>query len=48
MEKEFVGTCASCRKQIYCNNGFLEGIIQENHTLICFSCQDKTKEADPL
>lgn len=48
MEKEFVGICGVCEKNIYCHNGFLEGIVQEDHTLICFSCQSKINETDTL
>ncbi|MEK4299543.1 hypothetical protein MKY30_09140 [Oceanobacillus sp. FSL W8-0428] len=48
MEKEFVGTCTLCGKSVYCHNGFLEGVVQENHTLVCFACQNKTEEDKSL
>lgn len=46
MEKELVGTCALCGVPIHCHNGFLEGIVEEKHTLVCFSCYEDN-EADP-
>lgn len=37
--KELVGLCTKCNKKIHCSNGFLNGIIQKNGKLICFSCK---------
>lgn len=48
MEKEFVGICGVCEKNVYCHNGFLEGVVQEDRTLVCFSCQRKINETDTL
>lgn len=39
---EKVGTCAACGTTIYCENGFLNGVLSENKTLKCFTC-DKPK-----
>jgi hypothetical protein len=36
--KEQVGICAKCKKTIYCMDGFLNGIIDEENILYCFSC----------
>ncbi|CDQ41592.1 MULTISPECIES: hypothetical protein [Virgibacillus] len=41
MEKEYIGKCDLCGDKIYCRSGFLDGIIQSNHKLICFSCQEE-------
>ncbi|WP_164908552.1 hypothetical protein [Halobacillus litoralis] len=41
--KEWVGVCANCADDIYCKNGFLEGVINEDRTLICFSCDEHLK-----
>ncbi|SDJ68635.1 hypothetical protein [Salimicrobium halophilum] len=35
---EFVGYCASCEMEIYCRDGFLDGVIAEDKTLYCFEC----------
>lgn len=48
MEKEFVGICGVCEKNVYCHNGFLEGVVQEDHTLVCFSCHNEDKEDKSL
>jgi hypothetical protein len=37
--KEFVGRCKNCEKDIYCLDGFLNGIILENHEVLCFECE---------
>lgn len=42
--QELVGRCKECNKQIFCNDGFLNGIILEDKTLICFDCSDKEQE----
>lgn len=46
--KEYVGKCEGCGKQIYCLDGFLDGNIQDDQTLLCFDCekemQGNTKE----
>ena len=36
--EEFIGSCTICKKEIYCINGFLNGLIQPDGTLRCFSC----------
>lgn len=42
--KEFIGNCSICRKELYCFDGFLNGIILEhNQLLICFDCEKKEK-----
>ncbi|WP_276207703.1 hypothetical protein [Paludifilum halophilum] len=37
---EYVGTCSRCGVSIYCSNGFLEGVIQEDGTLLCLECRE--------
>jgi hypothetical protein len=44
LEKELVGKCKICQKNIYCNSGFIEGIVLEDKTLICFKCTKKQAE----
>ncbi|GIO25967.1 hypothetical protein J43TS3_05780 [Ornithinibacillus bavariensis] len=38
--KELVGKCAKCNKEIYCENGFLNG-VHENGKLTCFKCTEQ-------
>ncbi|MCR2804103.1 hypothetical protein [Paenibacillus soyae] len=46
--QEKVGNCAECGGDVYCRGGFLQGVVQEDGTLICFSCMDEAEgERDP-
>lgn len=38
---EKVGTCAECGTTIYCENGFLNGVLSESKTLNCFTCDEQ-------
>ncbi|MBO8155696.1 MAG: hypothetical protein H0Z32_04490 [Bacillaceae bacterium] len=40
--KEWVGVCQICGKEIYCLNGFLDGVNDEGR-LLCFSCSEKVQ-----
>lgn len=42
--QELVGCCKECKKQIFCNDGFINGIILDDKTLICFDCFDKDQK----
>ena len=42
--KELIGNCAVCSREIYCKGGFLDGVIQENKSLLCFICDKKIKK----
>ncbi|WP_309119468.1 hypothetical protein [Paenibacillus sp.] len=42
--REFVGNCRSCESPIYCNEGFLNGIVMEDKTLLCFDCSEEPNE----
>ncbi|MGK9057071.1 hypothetical protein [Mammaliicoccus vitulinus] len=44
MEKEFVGKCVACDSKIYCSSGFIEGVVQQDKTLLCFKCSNKKDE----
>ncbi|WP_198546737.1 hypothetical protein [Alteribacter populi] len=37
--KEVVGNCSQCGREIYCMDGFLNGVYQDNH-LYCFECEE--------
>ncbi|WP_279326308.1 hypothetical protein [Bacillus litorisediminis] len=38
--KELIGPCTVCGKDIYCLDGFLNGVIQEDGTVVCFDCNE--------
>lgn len=38
---EEVGKCVNCSKIVYCTDGFLNGIIEENGSLLCFECSKR-------
>lgn len=40
---EPVTTCVKCNKEITCNGGFLNGIVLNDSTVLCFSCYEKEK-----
>jgi hypothetical protein len=45
--KEKVGECMKCQKEIYCLDGFLNGVVLDNGDVVCFDCDDdctKTEE----
>ena len=43
--KELVGHCQECQKEIYCLDGFLDGIVREDQSLICFECLGKERDS---
>ncbi|NGP46226.1 hypothetical protein G4V62_15160 [Bacillaceae bacterium SIJ1] len=44
MEKEHIGACARCGRDVYCRGGVVEGEVQNDHSLVCPSCIDEEKE----
>jgi hypothetical protein len=36
--QELVGLCKECNKNIYCNDGFINGVVLDDKSLICFDC----------
>ncbi|WP_230309241.1 hypothetical protein [Planomicrobium sp. YIM 101495] len=38
--RELIGTCKDCGKEVYCENGFLNG-THEDGELLCFSCAEE-------
>jgi hypothetical protein len=38
--QELVGHCIACNKGILCIDGFLNGVVLEDKSLICFACLD--------
>ncbi|WP_168118957.1 hypothetical protein [Paenibacillus sp. HB172176] len=45
--REYVGTCSLCGKSIYCEDGFLNGIVLEDKELLCFECRESAKAKKP-
>jgi hypothetical protein len=46
--QELVGYCKKCNKPIFCNNGFLNGVVLEDKSLVCFDCSDAKQEPATL
>ncbi|MBO0958213.1 hypothetical protein J1P26_00590 [Neobacillus sp. MM2021_6] len=42
--RELVGICKCCNKDIYCLDGFLNGILTEEKEIHCFECYENHKE----
>ncbi|WP_179860909.1 hypothetical protein [Bhargavaea cecembensis] len=42
---ELVGTCEACGKDVFCQNGFLNG-VSEGGKLLCFECADGDDRGD--
>lgn len=41
--RERVGDCKQCGKPVYCNEGFLNGVVLEDRTLVCFDCAEHSE-----
>ncbi|SFE32470.1 hypothetical protein [Alteribacillus iranensis] len=39
--KEKVGHCSRCGKEVFCLDGFLNGVLDEEKNLFCFECADQ-------
>lgn len=43
--KEFVGTCKDCEKEIYCLDGFINGVVLEDKKgILCFDCAEENQD----
>ncbi|MFD2445801.1 hypothetical protein ACFSO7_17725 [Bacillus sp. CGMCC 1.16607] len=38
--KELIGKCSICQKELFCLDGFFNGIILETKELLCFDCHN--------
>lgn len=36
--KELVGTCKCCSKEVFCFDGFFNGVLTEEKETFCFEC----------
>ncbi|MFD1039067.1 hypothetical protein ACFQ3N_11800 [Virgibacillus byunsanensis] len=43
MVRELIGQCETCGKNIYCENGFFDGVHEDGSSL-CNSCAEELKE----
>ncbi|WP_179281435.1 hypothetical protein [Paenibacillus sp. XY044] len=39
--REWIGKCRDCGRDIYCENGFLNGVVLEDQSLKCFGCAEQ-------
>ncbi|WP_172799222.1 hypothetical protein [Bacillus sp. FJAT-29814] len=44
--RELVGTCKCCNKEIYCLDGFFNGVITEEKQIYCFDCHEKISKEE--
>ncbi|MFS0783091.1 hypothetical protein [Bacillus sp. 1P06AnD] len=45
--RELIGYCCVCKKELFCLDGFFNGIIEEGQ-LFCFDCDDQAaNQNDP-
>lgn len=42
--QELVGECKACKQPIFCKDGFIDGVLLDDNTLICFECFDGESE----
>jgi hypothetical protein len=41
--EEYIGECFTCRRPVYCLNGFLDGVVSEGK-VYCFECAESRLE----
>ncbi|MBP2241313.1 hypothetical protein J2Z40_001875 [Cytobacillus eiseniae] len=41
---EFVGQCQQCKKDLYCIDGFFNGIHTDEQQILCFECDKKEEK----
>lgn len=42
---ELVGKCIHCGKNLYCMDGFFNGVHIDNKQTLCFDCAEKKLES---
>ena len=45
--KELIGYCVSCSKQIYCLEGFFNGVHTKDNEIYCFPCYESCQKENP-
>lgn len=43
--KELVGSCQECGKDVFCMDGFLNGVHTDDKRLLCFDCEHRSAPA---
>lgn len=43
--REWIGVCSICGIDIFCENGFFNGVVLPEHDYRCFECEDKADRA---
>lgn len=38
--EELAGHCKVCGKPVMCQGGFLQGIVLEDQSIVCFDCDE--------
>lgn len=46
MEKQTVGPCKKCGEMVYCDGGFLGGVVHPDHSITCWACEEKEEGHD--
>ena len=44
--RELVGKCTACSKEIYCFDGFFNGVQSDEGKIYCFECCDVVKNEE--
>ena len=44
--KELVGNCTSCSKEIYCLDGFFNGVQSDDRKMYCFECYEESNHEE--
>lgn len=44
--KELVGSCQVCGKEIFCMDGFLNGVHTKDGLVLCFECESKEEGSE--
>ncbi|SFT07345.1 hypothetical protein SAMN05428962_4173 [Paenibacillus sp. BC26] len=42
--QELVGQCEQCKKDIFCKDGFLQGLILDDGKLVCLDCSNREEK----
>jgi hypothetical protein len=43
--RELVGSCQQCGKEIFCLDGFLNGVHTKDGRVFCFDCEKDVEES---
>ncbi|WHX99044.1 hypothetical protein [Neobacillus sp. DY30] len=43
--KELVGHCITCSKEIFCLEGFFNGVLADDRKMYCYECYESNKKS---